>query len=206
MNHSSSPAAIANPRCEYMTNPLGIDILCPRLSWEIISPVRGTMQTAYQVLVSTSETDFEKSNIVWDSGKIASDRSICCEYAGKPLESRNRYYWIVRIWDEMDCVSSFSHKAFFEMGLLQKEDWVAEWIEPTDQKIFLENVISADQADSGVEQTGADLLNVNNEGIAPPEERLNPCKLARREFCVKNIVKRACLCNCSWYLQCRMQW
>jgi hypothetical protein len=43
-------------RCEYLENPLGIDVLKPRLSWKLeASPeARGLRQTAYQVLVAST--------------------------------------------------------------------------------------------------------------------------------------------------------
>lgn len=180
-----SMTALENLRCEYMKNPLGIDILHPRLSWELVSPKRGTMQTAYQVIVSENESGFEEKNIVWDTGKVDSGESICCEYQGKPLESRKRYYWQVRIWDESDQPSEFSNAAFFEMALLRKEDWKAGWITLSDRKVMPENVHSENAG------SGSDLLNVSNEGIAPPEERLDPCRLARCEFQVEKSVSRA---------------
>jgi len=42
-------------RCEYMTEPLGVDAAQPRLSWKLESRWRGQKQTAYQVLVAASE-------------------------------------------------------------------------------------------------------------------------------------------------------
>ncbi len=58
-------AGVANLRCEYRENPLGIDVTKPRLSWVIddspsdISSLksqipRGQRQTAYQVLVAST--------------------------------------------------------------------------------------------------------------------------------------------------------
>ena len=44
-------------RCEYLTDPLGIDVLQPRLSWKLEAAdasARGQRQTAYRVLVATS--------------------------------------------------------------------------------------------------------------------------------------------------------
>ncbi len=38
---------IARLRCEEMTDPIGIDVLQPRLSWELESDRRGVLQTAY---------------------------------------------------------------------------------------------------------------------------------------------------------------
>ncbi|MCX6090149.1 MAG: hypothetical protein NTX88_07260 [Candidatus Atribacteria bacterium] len=79
-------ANVANLRCEYLTNPLGIDVARPRLSWVIESNRRGERQTAFQVLVASSEELLKKDkDDLWDSRKVASDQSIQLEYAGKPL-------------------------------------------------------------------------------------------------------------------------
>jgi hypothetical protein len=81
-------------RCEYLKEPLGIDVEKPRLSWmtevrDQTVEVRGLKQTAYQVLVaSTPELLAKDWGDLWDSGKVASDQSIQVEYAGKMLESR----------------------------------------------------------------------------------------------------------------------
>ena len=67
------PAAdVTNLRCEYLNNPLGIDVPKPRLSWEIvISDQRGVRETVYQVLVaSTPELLAKDKGDLWDSGKV----------------------------------------------------------------------------------------------------------------------------------------
>ena len=42
-------------RCEYLANPLGIDVRNPRLSWILESEARNQRQTAYQILIASSE-------------------------------------------------------------------------------------------------------------------------------------------------------
>jgi len=127
-------AEVANLRCEYRENPLGIDAVKPRLSWVI--EVRGQRQTAYQVLVaSTPELLAKDKGDLWDSGKVESDRSIQVEYKGKQLESRMQCYWKVRVWVEGLSGSGFtvhgsdwSKPAMWTMGLLRPEDFEAKWI------------------------------------------------------------------------------
>jgi len=46
---------VGDLRCAYSVNPLGVESVVPRLSWEIGSGRRGVLQTAYRVLV-TEET------------------------------------------------------------------------------------------------------------------------------------------------------
>ncbi len=40
-------AEVQNLRCEYLSNPLGVDVSSPRLSWMIVSSTRGDLQKAY---------------------------------------------------------------------------------------------------------------------------------------------------------------
>jgi alpha-L-rhamnosidase len=122
-----SAAPPANLRCEYRANPLGIDVAAPRLSWQVQDSRRGAVQTAYQVVVSTDES-FGGQAVVWDSGEVKSDQSIHVVYAGKPLASRQRYFWKVRTWDAAGKPTEYSAPAWWEMGLLSPGDWKALWI------------------------------------------------------------------------------
>ncbi len=116
-------------RCEYIENPLGIDVKIPRLSWALKSEERGQKQTAYQVLVaSTPQLLTKDQGDLWDSGKVESDQTIHVEYAGKPPASRMYCHWKVRVWDRQDRVSPWSEPAVWSMGLLKPSDWEAQWI------------------------------------------------------------------------------
>ena len=119
-------------RCEYRQNPLGIDVLHPRLSWVLEAEVgcpRGQRQQAYQVLVASSPCllEAEKGDL-WDSGKVDSDESIHVVYEGVPLRSRQRCFWKVRVWGANGEVSSWSEVASWTMGLLKANEWKAKWI------------------------------------------------------------------------------
>lgn len=117
-------------RCEYLSEPLGIETLRPRLSWVIHSEQRGTYQSAYQILVASSEEKLSRNRPdVWDSGKVSSSQSVHVEYAGLPLQSAQRYFWKVRIWDQKGRQSGWSKPASWTMGLLRPEDWKASWIQ-----------------------------------------------------------------------------
>ena len=118
-------------RVEYLTNPIGIDVVQPRLSWRIASARRNTMQAAYQIQVASREASFTGgANLLWDSGKVGSDTSVFVEYRGPATTSRTRYYWRVRVWDTNGRTSPWSPVAFWETGLLQPTDWTARWIGP----------------------------------------------------------------------------
>jgi alpha-L-rhamnosidase len=125
---ATAATTIANLRCENRVNPDGIDALQPRLSWNIESTERNQHQTAYQVLVSSSESKLSPDDAdVWNSGKVTSDQSIQLRYAGKPLVSTGRYHWKVGVWDKSGKVR-WSKPARWSMGLLWPEDWSAQWI------------------------------------------------------------------------------
>jgi alpha-L-rhamnosidase len=119
-----APLTVASLRCEYKTDPIGIDAPAPRLGWQLRSAARAVVQSAYQVQVT------REGKTVWDTGKVASDRSVHVPYAGPPLESSGRYTWRVRAWDGARKASAWSAPASFEMGLLAPDDWKARWVQP----------------------------------------------------------------------------
>ncbi|MBI9070213.1 MAG: family 78 glycoside hydrolase catalytic domain [Melioribacteraceae bacterium] len=118
-----------NLRTEYKTNPIGIDIMIPRLSWELTSDKQNTLQTKYEIRCSENIDDLlNGKNLIWESA-LESDQSVHIEYKGSELKSRQRVFWQVRIWDNYDRVSDWSEVSFWEMGLLKVDDWEANWIE-----------------------------------------------------------------------------
>jgi alpha-L-rhamnosidase len=122
---------VTSLRTEYKTNPLGIDVRKPRLSWQIQSQARGVAQSAYQISVASSEASLKSAaGLLWDSGRVNSDESIHRVYEGPRVESTKRYYWRVRVWDGAGKASDWSDTAWWEMGLLDPSDWHASWIEP----------------------------------------------------------------------------
>ncbi|QEM08870.1 family 78 glycoside hydrolase catalytic domain [Mucilaginibacter rubeus] len=121
---------VLNLQCEYKTNPLGIESLKPKLSWQMQSDARNIMQTAYRVLVADDAAKLANNNAdVWDSGKVSSSASLQVSYNGKPMQAAKTYYWKVMIWDNHGKASAWSNITNWQMGLLTKADWHnAEWI------------------------------------------------------------------------------
>ncbi|HEY5345424.1 MAG TPA: family 78 glycoside hydrolase catalytic domain, partial [Verrucomicrobiae bacterium] len=126
---SFAAVAVGELRCEHLQNPQGIDVAQPRLSWLLQSGERNVKQSAYEILVASSEKKLAHNNgDLWDSGKVASDESILIAYAGKTLASREECFWKVRVWDAVGKVSAWSNPALWTMGILATNDWHAKWI------------------------------------------------------------------------------
>jgi len=119
---------VVNLRCEMLVNPLGIDIKDPRFNWQLESDQRNIQQTAYQIIVSSSEEKLNKDDAdIWNSGKQNSSQSIHLNYAGKPLQSVTKYFWKVKVFTNKGEARSIE-TAFFSTGLLNTNDWKAKWI------------------------------------------------------------------------------
>ncbi len=153
-------------KCEYLINPLGIDIVDPRLSWVLESDKRNKKQTAYHILVASNEEILnEDRGDLWDSGKVITDESTHIIYQGKELKSQIFCYWKVRVWDGNDKPSDWSKNAKWSMGLLKDDDWKAKWIGTSSKSIFWINK------------------------VLPKKD--NPCPLLRKSFQFANKAKRA---------------
>ncbi|MEO6437370.1 MAG: family 78 glycoside hydrolase catalytic domain, partial [Tepidisphaeraceae bacterium] len=116
-------------RCEFSTDPAGIDVPHPRLFWRVSSDERNQRQSAYQILVASATSVLEQDRgDLWDSGKIESDQSTFIEYAGSPLASSRQVFWKVRAWDRDGKEFLWSATANWTMGLLSPDEWKGAWI------------------------------------------------------------------------------
>lgn len=119
---------VDNLRCEMLLNPEGIDAVDPRLSWNIFSEQRDIQQSAYQILVASSQELLANNEAdLWNSGKVFSNQSVHVNFAGKKLKSRQRCYWKVKVWSEHG-ESEWGSQAYWSMGLLNYKDWEGRWI------------------------------------------------------------------------------
>ncbi|MEV1172719.1 family 78 glycoside hydrolase catalytic domain [Nonomuraea sp. NPDC049784] len=106
---------VTNLRTCDLTDPLGIEITRPTLSWQLTG---ATTQTGYHVQVEPG---------LWDSGEVSGPEQRVV-YGGRPLTSRTAARWRVRIRDASGEWSGWSPTARFELGLLSPDDWTASWI------------------------------------------------------------------------------
>ncbi len=108
-------------RLESLENPIGIDEVQPRFSWQVQADGFAAHQSAYQIQVADEHGD------VWDSGKIDSDLSHHIRYAGEALSPLTRYQWQVKIWDAAGNESEWA-RAEFVTAVYENHEWQADWI------------------------------------------------------------------------------
>lgn len=109
---------------DHMLDPVGFDFVRPCLSWRVDADGHDRAQTAYQIQVSEDDACAKP---LFDSEKLSSDCQSHTLELELTLRPFTRYYWRVRIWDELDRASDFSTVAFFETGRYEAP-WQAEWI------------------------------------------------------------------------------
>ncbi|PWB26228.1 glycoside hydrolase family 78 protein [Flavobacterium sp. HTF] len=126
---AQSKISVVDLKCEMLNNPEGIDVLQPRLSWQIKADVNEVKQTAYHIIVASTLENLNTNNAdLWDSGKVESNESVTIIYKGKTLENRQNAFWKVKIWTNKGEFQS-AEKAFFSMGILNYADWKStRWI------------------------------------------------------------------------------
>jgi alpha-L-rhamnosidase len=141
MTACSSPeaSAIYDLRCEYLTEPLGIDNpyqqtgytdfqkYSPRVSWKLSEDNGYIGQTAFRIAVSKNSGDLQNgNNILWDSGIIESDKQYCFIPANI-IQPNSEYYWRVCVYSKDSTSYAWSKPTRFSTGLSEK-DWHGKWI------------------------------------------------------------------------------
>jgi len=115
-------------RTENRVNPMGIGTDKPRFSWQFTSQKKNVRQTAYQILVASSEEKLAANEgDLWDSGEIGSDAQLWIDYKGRSLASNTVAWWKVRIVTN-EGNSEWSQPQMFTIGLLGETRWSGRWI------------------------------------------------------------------------------
>lgn len=121
--------SVTGLRCEMLTDPEGIDVTQPRLSWILQTGEQDVRQQAYRVMVASTKEKLNNDEAdLWDSGKVESNNSVHIKYSGKPLKSREEAYWKVKVWTGKG-ETEWSSPAFWSMGILTYAEWKStRWI------------------------------------------------------------------------------
>lgn len=108
-----------NLKCEYLKDPIGIDIIKPRLFWNCEGETR---QTAYRIFAVD-----DNYMLLWDSGKVQSSKMTGIPF-GTGINSKTKVLWKVKLWDENDKEGEWSDTASFETAFYNPAEWKAKWI------------------------------------------------------------------------------
>jgi len=177
---------------EYAELPLAIGTKTPRFSWEVPLPGRNRRQTAYRLLVATTQDRLVAGKAdVWDTGKVASAQSVNVEYAGTPLLSNRDYFWCVQVWDENDQPTGFGPVASFGTALFDESDWQAQWIGMGPGKEPFFDPYSMQQGDA---TDGLSLAEADFQKMAPALRNYRPeirAPMLRKSFQLGKDLKRA---------------
>ncbi len=121
---------VTDLRCEHLSDPLCVDTGAPRLSWCTQTSESNWIQSAYRVIVSSTEKGVQSDmGDLWDTGKMKTSESIDIVYRGRWLNSNEECFWKVQTWDSSGHASSWSQVGKWEMGLLSPQDWgSSQWI------------------------------------------------------------------------------
>ncbi|MEU0153989.1 family 78 glycoside hydrolase catalytic domain [Micromonospora fulviviridis] len=116
-----APDAPAALTVDDRTHPLNVEG-APRFGWLPRDADPGETQTAYRITVTAAGGD-----LVWDSGKVASDQQSYVSYGGPALRAGAAYEWTVRTWDRAGQQSPPGTGAF-ETGISDIQWEGASWI------------------------------------------------------------------------------
>ena len=160
---------VINLRLDMKENPTGIDSEKPRFSWQLTSALQDVIQTAYMIEVAESPEQLEKGKeLIWNSGQVASKKSILIPYNGQPLEAEKTYYWRV--------------KAFTNQG-------ETAWSSPAHWSMTLD---SASWKARGIGESGANNPGEHLGSREVPATRL-AARYLRKPFTADKPVKKAVL-------------
>ena len=104
-------------KTEYLTDAVGIDILTPRVFWNVQGAAQ---QTAFQLRVSINEKPWQEYPRQ-ESNLMHTKLPITCK-------SRDRIHWQIRLTDENGQTGLWSDDAYVEIGLTVPNDWKSQWI------------------------------------------------------------------------------
>ena len=129
-SHEKTALSFAELSCNQKENPTAIETVNPKFSWVVTADGFNKSQSAYQILVASSENKLNENDAdIWNSNKVLNSKSVFVPFTGSPLKAMQDYYWKVKIWDESDGASEWSAVQHFQMGLMNDENWGdSKWI------------------------------------------------------------------------------
>ena len=124
MNESAA-AQISELRFEHLQETVGLGKRRPRLSWMVETETPGWQQKSYEVQAYKPDGQLHDQ-----SGRVESGQSTLVAWPFAPLISREQLNVRVRAWDIAEQPSAWSDLYAVEAGLLDSDDWIAQFITP----------------------------------------------------------------------------
>lgn len=104
---------------------LGIGEARPRLSWIVTTSINNWQQAAYEI-----EMYGPNNQLRQQTGRVTSNQSVLIEWPFALLSSCERVGLRVRVWGTDGSTSDWSALYPMEIGLLETNDWTAQFITP----------------------------------------------------------------------------
>ena len=121
--HQTADIEIVDIKFEHRRDALGIGTGHPRLSWIIETSRKNWLQAAYQVEVRDPD-----GTLLETTPKIQSADSALVPWPFEPLQSRQEVALRVSVWGADGSTSTWSQPETLEAGLLERNDWEAQFI------------------------------------------------------------------------------
>lgn len=121
---AATPTAL---KCEYLINPIGIDVQHPRLSWQL--PPSENRPLRFRITVGADSIAVGKGIGQWRK-EITANQAQLVDYSGASLKPFTKYYWTVSVLYAPGKWSS-STTASFETGMMDPRNWRGAWIGDT---------------------------------------------------------------------------
>ncbi|MHA4895254.1 alpha-L-rhamnosidase-related protein [Pedobacter sp. PWIIR3] len=111
---------LAGPSSSLDTSPQIVVLSSyPSFSWVVPGKQQGTVQTAYQILVSKSKNALTKDiGNVWNSGRVASANSVSVMFKGIALKPLTNYFVKIKVYTNKDGESNWSDIKAFSTGVI----------------------------------------------------------------------------------------
>ena len=121
---------VSNLRCEFVSQPMGIDVQNPRFSWNFVGKP-SFFQGSYMLEIASDPELLKNGKAdVYVSEKSHSSKSYC-ELKLNKLSNKTKYFWRITAWDISGEQKVQSPVTLFETGVGSSTSWKASWI--TDQ-------------------------------------------------------------------------
>ncbi|HLP74017.1 MAG TPA: hypothetical protein VK155_14020, partial [Bacteroidales bacterium] len=150
---------------EFIREPSGVQIMDMKPEFTWIVPASCKSQTAYQLLVASSEENLRNdTGDIWNSGKVPDNNSVQVEFGGEALKPGKSYCWKVKIWDSKGKVTGYSESQSFKTGsivnyLTTTNKFQAQQISPV---LFKETTAGKYFIDFGKDAFGTLLLRIES--------------------------------------------